>query len=164
MYAAGVDPRKASLRRIARSLREVRNVASNDRCERAATARGRRASCRPARRREPQTALLADERTVFVVAFAGEEAVGFAFGYLLPRRHGDAEILFVYEVDVDEGYRRQGIAKRMLRELERVARERGVGEGFVLTETDNDPANRLYTSVGGEPLDVVQYEFRYGSP
>jgi ribosomal protein S18 acetylase RimI-like enzyme len=114
--------------------------------------------------REPQTVLLAEERTVFVVAFADEDPVGFAFGYLLPRRHGDAEILFVYEVDVDEGYRRQGIAKRMLRELERVARERGVGEGFVLTEADNDAANRLYTSLGGERLDVVQYEFRYGSP
>ncbi len=111
--------------------------------------------------REPQTALLADERTLFVVAFDGETPVGFAFGYVLPRRHGDAEMLFVYEVDVDAGYRRQGTATRLLRELERLARERGVREAFVLADADNDPAARLYASVGGEPLDVVQWELRY---
>ena len=98
--------------------------------------------------REPQTALLADERTLFVVAFDGETPVGFAFGYVLPRRHGDAEMLFVYEVDVDAGYRRQGTATRLLRELERLARERGVREAFVLADADNDPAARLYASVG----------------
>jgi ribosomal protein S18 acetylase RimI-like enzyme len=111
--------------------------------------------------REPQTALLADERTLFVVAFDEETPVGFAFGYVLPRRHGDAEMLFVYEVDVDEGYRRQGTATRLLRELERLARERGVREAFVLADADNDPAAGLYASVGGEPLDVVQWELRY---
>jgi ribosomal protein S18 acetylase RimI-like enzyme len=114
--------------------------------------------------REPQTALLADERTLFVVAFDGDAPVGFAFGYVLPRRHGDAEMLFVYEVDVDPGYRRQGIATRLLRELERLASERGVREAFVLADADNDPAARLYASVGGEPIDVVQWELRYPAP
>ena len=111
--------------------------------------------------REPQTALLADERTLFVVAFDGDTPVGFAFGYLLPRCHGDAEMLFVYEVDVDAGYRRQGTPTRLLRELERLARDRGVREAFVLADADNDPAARLYASIGGEPIDVVQWELRY---
>jgi ribosomal protein S18 acetylase RimI-like enzyme len=111
--------------------------------------------------REPRTALLVDERTIFAAAFDGEEPVGFAFGYVLPRRHGDAEMLFVYEVDVDERYHRRGIGTRLLRELERIARTRGVHEAFVLTEADNDPAIGLYRSLGGEALDVVQFEFRY---
>jgi aminoglycoside 3-N-acetyltransferase I len=111
--------------------------------------------------REPRTALLGDECTIFVAAFDGEEPVGFTFGYVLPRRHGDAEMLFVYEVDVDERYHRRGIATRLLRELERIARTRGVREAFVLTEADNEPAIGLYRSLGGEALDVVQFEFRY---
>jgi len=111
--------------------------------------------------REPRTALLVDERTIYVAAFDGEEPVGFAFGYVLPRRHGDAEMLFVYEVDVDERYQRRGIATRLLRELERVARARGVHEAFVLADADNDPAAGLYRSLGGEALEVVQFEFHY---
>ena len=104
----------------------------------------------------PQTALLADERTIFLVAFAGDEPVGFAFGYLLPRRHGDPEILFVYELDVDAGHRRRGIATRLMHELIRL----GNAPAFVLTEPDNDAANRTYASLGGERVDSVMWDFR----
>jgi hypothetical protein len=55
----------------------------------------------------PQTRLLGDERTIFLVAFDDEGApMGFVFGYELLRRHGDPSILFVYEVEVDAAYRR----------------------------------------------------------
>src|SRR5262249_55225620 len=53
---------------------------------------------------EAQTALLSDDRTVFVAAFDDETPVGFAFGYVLPRRHGRPTIFFVYEIDVDQRY------------------------------------------------------------
>ena len=78
---------------------------------------------------EAQTALLADDRTVFVAAFDGETPVGFAFGYVLPRRHGRPTIFFVYELDVDERYRRQGIGRRLMEEL-----LFGQEEAFVLTD------------------------------
>jgi ribosomal protein S18 acetylase RimI-like enzyme len=108
--------------------------------------------------REPQTALLADERTVFVAAFDGERPVGFAFGYVLERRHGDPKIFFVYEVDVDPGYQRQGIATRLFDEMHRFANEQGAVESFVLTEPDNDAANALYASLGGERVDAVMWD------
>ena len=110
---------------------------------------------------EPQLGLLADEGTIFLAAFAGEEPVGFVFGYELPRRHGAPSILFIYELDVDEAYRRQGIATTLMTELERIARSRGISEGFVLTEPDNAPANALYESVGGAPSDAVMWDYRY---
>ncbi|HZQ82476.1 MAG TPA: GNAT family N-acetyltransferase [Gaiellaceae bacterium] len=104
--------------------------------------------------REPQTALLADDRTVFAAAFAGEEPVGFAFGYVLPRRHGRPEMFFVYELEVDEGYRRRGIGKRLMEEL-----LAGHDEAFVLTEPDNDAANALYASLGGTRVETVMWDF-----
>jgi ribosomal protein S18 acetylase RimI-like enzyme len=110
---------------------------------------------------EPRTALLAADETIFLAAFDGSEPVGFVFGYELPRRHGSPSILFVYELDVDEGYRRQGIATRLLDELGRIARSRGIREGFVLTETDNDAANALYRSLGGERVETVMWDFQY---
>jgi hypothetical protein len=55
-------------------------------------------------------ALLADPRTLMLVAFDGERPVGLVLAHELPRRHGDLAKLFVYEVDVAESHRRRGIA------------------------------------------------------
>jgi len=111
--------------------------------------------------RAPQTALLSSESTIFLVAFEAEEPIGFVLAYELPRRHGEAAILLVYEVDVDQAHRHRGVATALLDELARIARERGIGEGFVLTDADNVAANELYRSEGGEPRDVVEWDFRY---
>ncbi|HET7128007.1 MAG TPA: GNAT family N-acetyltransferase [Gaiellaceae bacterium] len=103
---------------------------------------------------DPQTALLADERTTFVVAFDGDTPVGFAFGYVLPRRHGRPTIFFVYELDVDERYRRRGIGRRLMEEL-----LAGHEEAFVLTDADNEAAMALYASLGGTRVDSVMWDF-----
>lgn len=111
--------------------------------------------------RQPQVALLADEGTIFLAAFQGDDPIGFVFGYELPRRHGAPSILFVYELDVDAAHRRQRIATQLLTELERIARSRGITEGFILTEPDNAAANTLYESLGGQRSDTVMWDYRY---
>jgi len=111
--------------------------------------------------REPQVGLLADEATIFLAAFDGTEPIGFVFGYELPRRHGAPSILFIYELEVDAAFRRQGIATRLMTELEQIARSRGIADGFVLTEPDNAAANTLYESLGGERSDAVMWDYRY---
>jgi aminoglycoside 3-N-acetyltransferase I len=111
--------------------------------------------------REPQVGLLADEATIFLAAFQGDQPIGFVFGYELPRRHGAPSMLFVYELEVDAASRRRGIATRLMTELERIARSRGITEGFVLTEPDNAAANTLYESLGGERSDAVMWDYRY---
>ncbi len=113
---------------------------------------------RPGRARE----LLADDRTLLFVAFDTDEPVAFVLAYELIRRHGDDSIIFVYEVDVEEPYRGRGIATALMRELEQEARARDIREGFVLTDRDNEPAMRLYESVGGvDPTETLMWEFRY---
>ena len=109
---------------------------------------------------EPRTALLADPDTIFLVAFDGEQPVGFTFGYELDRRHGDERMLFIYELDVDEAYRRQGIATRLMQELLRLAEADGITDAFVLTEPDNVPANGVYEKVGGRSSQAVMWEYR----
>jgi ribosomal protein S18 acetylase RimI-like enzyme len=103
-----------------------------------------------------RTALLDDERTIFLVAERDGEVVGFVFGYLLPRRHREAHELFVYELDVDEPHRRQGIATALMREL---LRRGGGAPAFVLTAPDNDAANATYASLGGIRTDTVMWEW-----
>jgi aminoglycoside 3-N-acetyltransferase I len=111
--------------------------------------------------REPQVGLLADEATIFLAAFQGTDPIGFVFGYELPRRHGAPSMLFVYELEVNAACRRQGIATRLMTELERIARSRGIAEGFVLAEPDNAAANTLYESFGGERSEAVRWDYRY---
>jgi len=111
--------------------------------------------------RPPHFELLEDERTVFLAAFEDGEPIGFAFGYVLRRRHGASTILFVYEIEMNEGYRRGGIGKELMRAL---ARGAGAADGFVLTEPDNEEANALYASLGGERSDVIQWDFEYAEP
>lgn len=106
-------------------------------------------------------ALLADPRTLMLVAFDGGRPVGFVLAHELPRRHGDRAKLFVYEVDVAESHRRRGIASALLGQLAELARGRGIRTGFVLTEEDNVAANALYRSAGGSPETIVQWELPY---
>ena len=113
--------------------------------------------------RPPQTALLADDSTIFLAAFEEREPIGFVLAYELQRRHGDAAMLLVYEVDVHEAYRHRGVATSLLAELARIARERGIVEGFVLTDFDNDAANALYAAAGGVRRDVVEWDFTWGA-
>ena len=101
-----------------------------------------------------RTALLADDRVRFVVAFDGDDPVGFALGYELPRRHGRPTSFFVYELGVDEPYRRRGIGRRLMAEL-----LEGHEKAFVLTEPSNDAANALYASLGGTRVDSVMWDF-----
>lgn len=111
--------------------------------------------------RRAQTALLGDDAAIFLAAFEGDDPIGLVLAYELPRRHGDEAMLLVYEVGVADAHRRRGVATSLLSELARIARERGIGEGFVLTDPDNDPAHALYESQGGERRDVVEWDFRY---
>jgi aminoglycoside 3-N-acetyltransferase I len=102
--------------------------------------------------------LLDDPHAIVLVAFDGDEEVGFVLAHDLPRRHGNLRQLFVYEVDIAESHRRCGIGRAL---LERLA-EFGIREAFVLTEPDNEAANGLYESIGGTRSEVVMWDFEFG--
>ncbi len=113
--------------------------------------------------REPsgtEGALLADERTIFLVAIEDGDLIGFVLAHELPRRHAPRSKLFVYEVEVDEAHRRRGVGTALLAELSRIARERGIPSGFVLTERTNAAAMALYRVAGAQNAhDVVEWTF-----
>ncbi|MCR5878986.1 N-acetyltransferase [Phenylobacterium sp. J367] len=98
-----------------------------------------------------------------LVAIAAEEAgavAGFVYGYVL--RRFEATSLFVYSVDVDERFRRRGVARAMIEAAKDLCRERGWDEMFVFTNRGNPAAMRLYASAGGiapPPDDVVMFDF-----
>jgi ribosomal protein S18 acetylase RimI-like enzyme len=106
--------------------------------------------------------LLADPRTLLLVAFDEERPVGLVLAHELPRRHGLRAKLFVYEVDVAETHRRRGIGSALMARLAELARERGIPAGFVLTDPDNGAANALYRSAGAATASMtLQWDFSY---
>ena len=92
---------------------------------------------------------LADARHHLVVARDDGVVVGMASGvhYVHPDK---APQLFINEVGVAPTHREQGLGRRMLERLVQRATELGCTEAWVLTDSDNAAANRLYASSGAD--------------
>jgi aminoglycoside 3-N-acetyltransferase I len=103
---------------------------------------------------------LADGRNCMLVELAAGLPIGFVLLYVLPRFDGRVGV-FLYEVGVDVGFRRRGIARGLIEEAKRVARAAGAFEMYVLTEPDNDAACALYAATGAsEPLTSVMWTWK----
>jgi ribosomal protein S18 acetylase RimI-like enzyme len=54
----------------------------------------------------------------------------------------------LYELSVDEGYRRRGVGRALTEALPAEARARGCYDAWVGVDTDNEPALATYRSAG----------------
>jgi ribosomal protein S18 acetylase RimI-like enzyme len=59
------------------------------------------------------------------------------------------------ELYVEEAYRRQGIARALIRRAERLALEAGATEMVILTGMDNQAAQTLYRNMGFQHLELA---------
>ena len=108
-------------------------------------------------------AFLSDEHTHVLVAFLARDPVGFVVVNELLHRHTFARMFLVYEIGVVDDHRREGVGRTLLDAVRALAIERGVPEGFVLTNESNAAAMALYEAVGGirPSLDVAEWDFDY---
>jgi len=106
---------------------------------------------------------LENDRNHLLVAFEDGEPVGMLLAHELDRRHGDEKKMFLYEIDVREDKRRQGVGRALMDRLAELCRERGYHRAWVLTDEGNPPAMAFYGACGGvrEPPDNVMFVFRY---
>lgn len=95
-------------------------------------------------------ALLARSDVVVLAALEDDTAIGFALAYLLPRIDRDQGMLFVYELDVAEEHRRQGHGRALLEQLQDFSAEQGLMKMFVSAGEDNEVAQTLLATSGGE--------------
>ena len=83
-----------------------------------------------------------------------------AEGPILPRR------LFLKNMIVDENFRRQGFARRLLGRVEEHAKERGIRDVYLEVLANNEGAMRLYEKQGFEftpnPVDFLWRVLRIG--
>jgi len=108
---------------------------------------------------------LANPTNYLFVAELDGAVVGFLTAHRLDRLNREATQFFIYEIEVDEEFRRQGIGSGLLRAVLESARIEGA-EVFVLTNESNRPAVRFYESLGGmvETGDDLLFVYRPWSP
>ena len=93
-------------------------------------------------------AVLADPARHLLLATVAGRAAGFVSGVELVHPDKGTEML-LYELAVDDPFRRHGIGRELVAALERLARERGCYGMFVLVDDDNEGARATYASAGG---------------
>lgn len=103
---------------------------------------------------------LDDPRHHIVVAISNATVVGFASAvhYIHPDKPPE---LWINEVGVAPSHQKLGIGKAIMKEMLNLGRRLGCRNAWVLTDRSNEPANRLYSSTGGQTgeEDTVMYEF-----
>jgi ribosomal protein S18 acetylase RimI-like enzyme len=90
-----------------------------------------------------------------IVAELNGHVVGFASLRLVNYLGEDAPYAEISELFVSAPYRRQGIARALMTELEGRARAAGASSIAVLTATDNDAAVALYRAMGFQEFSIA---------
>jgi ribosomal protein S18 acetylase RimI-like enzyme len=107
---------------------------------------------------------LADERNYLITAYVDGALAGFILGYDLARVDGARPMMFLYEVGVDQPYRRRGIGRALVEELKRCCNARNCVKMFVSASASNAAAMALYRAaggVGGPQSDAAAFEWRW---
>ncbi len=82
-----------------------------------------------------------------LIAYRDAQPLGFVTGVEMTHPDKGTE-MFVYELSVAPEERRQGVARSLLADLARLARDRGCYGMWVLTDDDNVAAIGAYTASG----------------
>jgi ribosomal protein S18 acetylase RimI-like enzyme len=93
---------------------------------------------------------LQSEEHHLLIAYVDEEPVGFISGVEITHPDKGTE-MFLYELSVEEPFRRQGIGRMLTQRLKSVAEWRGCYGMWVVTDEGNDAARATYEGSGGVP-------------
>jgi ribosomal protein S18 acetylase RimI-like enzyme len=104
---------------------------------------------------------LANEANHLLIAYVDGDPAGFVTGTELTHPDKPAPELFLNELGVDAAFRGRGIARQLVADLWRLAQERGCRGMWVLTDEDNEAAQRVYAGAGGTQL-PAEVMFQWG--
>ncbi|MCW1970093.1 MAG: GNAT family N-acetyltransferase [Anaerolineae bacterium] len=94
---------------------------------------------------------LANPAVLHWVAYTDDTVIGSLYCAVLPLPADDGQELVLYEIGVRSAWRRKGVGRALLDEMDRWMRDNGVGYVWVLA--DNDDAIAFYQSGGFEAED-----------
>jgi aminoglycoside 3-N-acetyltransferase I len=102
-------------------------------------------------------AWLEKPHVIALVSLEGESVVGGLVAYELEKFEQDRREIYIYDLAVAEAHRRKGIATSLINELKRIAKERDAYVIYVQADHGDEPAIRLYESLGTKE-DVYHFD------
>ena len=94
------------------------------------------------------SSLLGKPHFIALAALEGERVIGGLAAYVLEKFEQQRSEIYIYDLAVAEAHRRRGIATALIRLLQQIGRERGAYVIFVQADPPDEPAIRLYESLG----------------
>lgn len=101
--------------------------------------------------------LLAKPHFIALAALSGDEVVGGLAAYVLEKFEQARSEVYIYDLAVLEGHRRKGVATGLIRALQPIAKARGAYVIFVQADLVDEPAIKLYESLGKRE-DVLHFD------
>lgn len=101
--------------------------------------------------------LIRDETFIPLVAFMDGHVVAGLAAYVLKKFEQERSEIYIYDLAVEEKYRRRGIATGLINKLREIAREKGAWVIYVQADHGDDPAIKLYESLGTRE-DVLHFD------
>jgi aminoglycoside 3-N-acetyltransferase I len=101
--------------------------------------------------------LLAKPHVIALAAVSEGRVVGGLVAYVLDKFEQERSEVYIYDLAVADAHRRQGMATALIRLLQRLAKERGAYVIYVQADLVDEPAIRLYQSLGTRE-DVLHFD------
>jgi aminoglycoside 3-N-acetyltransferase I len=92
--------------------------------------------------------LLGSESFIALAALKNDSVVGGLAAYELRKFEQERSEIYIYDLAIAEGHRREGIATELIGELTKIAAARGAYVVFVQADHGDAPAIALYTKFG----------------
>ncbi len=105
--------------------------------------------------------LLAKPECVALAALSGHDVVGALVGYELEKFEQERSEFYIYDLAVDDRFRRQGVATALIEKLRAIAVERGGSVVYVQADYGDESAIALYTKLGTRE-DVMHFDIKVG--
>ena len=103
--------------------------------------------------------LLTDYNSIALVAKTDSEIAGFIISQV--EIENDTPYGHIITINVGPSYRRKGIGTQMLKEIEKILKEKGVNECHLEVREDNSAALKLYQKSGYQK--IAKLEKYYGN-
>jgi aminoglycoside 3-N-acetyltransferase I len=101
--------------------------------------------------------LLESDMFIPLVAIADGKVVGGLAAYVLKKYEQERSEIYIYDLAVLEEYRRRHVATGLINKLREIAREIGAWVIFVQADPPDEPAIKLYESLGTRE-DVLHFD------
>ena len=110
----------------------------------------------------PNPSFFRDIDTILLVSYTDGVPSGFLYAYALPGLETPYPKMFLYSIDVFDGFCRKGIGSKLIGDLRNLANAAGCSELFVLTNRSNEAAMDFYGKTGGKIENGDDVLFVYG--